>query len=420
MDGSEDALEESDPAVEVAAREELLRRATAKIERLEARSSGRGRSLDPPTSRISSAVGQRGQPPLERPRLDSGGGAEVERPTVQSRRAVECERGGRAIPGDDGVGGRALRGSVAPIPVRRQDFRVGVARQLEREREVAVASASSVRVEVCKDRLADSVVEAKGSIVSFREAPVVRTRCCARRAITSRTRSASSSPAAAAAADCASGRPATAVSSRMRRAPASSRPTRFQSTSSRRCPTGPATTVPAVANQLVDEERMPPCLLGDRAHTRAQLRVVCAGTEEAGNELLGVLGAESLQAKAAMLARGHGGGGTVAVAGAARARSEDEQESGLVRRPKHLAKQFETIGVRPLHVVDHDEKRSRAREADEELAERGDDALALRLRARDLEKTRGGPAERREHGKRLREEPESAREEALQGAFVLA
>ena len=62
----------------------------------------------------------------------------------------------------------------------------------------------------------------------------------------------------------------------------------------------------------------------------------------------------------------------------------DEEEDGRIRGAGDLAQEREAVGVGPLQIVDDDDDRPAVGEADEQLAQRGEDARAQLLRVEHL------------------------------------
>ncbi len=159
-----------------------------------------------------------------------------------------------------------------------------------------------------------------------------------------------------------------------------------------------------VPHELVDEERVPPRLARDSS--RHLLPSPRDPFEELLREALRVVRIEAVEPQRphfAERAEDELGDGS-----AGRARGRQEEQRGRIGRPEEIAEEGETVGVRPLHIVDDENDRAPAGELAEELAH-GPEELPpslLRVYRHPLGRVacfreRGHPPQ---DGKRLREE----------------
>ena len=138
-----------------------------------------------------------------------------------------------------------------------------------------------------------------------------------------------------------------------------------------------------VAHDLVDEERVPVGLVGERVRVDGSSGAIRSTSRAASAR------ASSLPRRASSIVRTSPGQRSCVRVDVARRRlgrcrlvahRRDEQERGLVRRAEDLGEEREAVGVGPLQVVDDDDERARVGDPREQLAQRGERARAELVR----------------------------------------
>jgi hypothetical protein len=152
-----------------------------------------------------------------------------------------------------------------------------------------------------------------------------------------------------------------------------------------------------VARELVHEERVTAGLVRDRV--RQVVRAVVPAKQ--GDRELARLGpGQGAHHELVGRSRHRRGGRRGGLAAGQLARDQDEEQRRCLRRPHDLVEQGQAVGVRPLHVVDHQHQGGPLGEARQQLAGGAEGAAPQLARIADGVPRRGGLGERLDRAQR--------------------